>query len=96
MTTLAEGLAAWAVRERLAAIVAYAPAVGPLADQLEDVRAALAVGGVELLLCRRPTDFQLWPYAKGGYFNFWGQAEKWLRAQTKAKAKADRALPQGG
>ncbi len=85
--TLAEGLAAWAVKERLAAVVAYAPAVGPLNDRLEAVRAALTAAGVELVLCRRPTDFQLWPYARGGYFGFMGQAEKWLKAQTKAQAK---------
>ena len=93
---LTEGLVAWAAKEKLAAIVAYAPAVGPLADQVEDLRAALTVAGVGLVLCRRPTDFQLWPYARGGYFNFWGQAEKWLRAQSKAKAKTKAAEAKAG
>ena len=67
-----------------------------MADQVEDLRAALTVAGVELVLCRRPTDFQLWPYARGGYFNFWGQAEKWLRAQSKAKAKTKAAEAKAG
>lgn len=82
-TTLAEGLGNWARQQRLAAVVAFAPAVGPLNDQLPGIRESLTAAGAELILCRRHTDFELWPYAKQGFFPFWEQVQLWLRSRQK-------------
>jgi deoxyribodipyrimidine photo-lyase len=80
---LAEALAAWARQGNVTVVVAFAPTVGPLQDQLPAVEAALKEAGVELRLFRRNTDFELWPHAREGYFNFWDQMKLWLRAKQK-------------
>jgi hypothetical protein len=77
--TTAAGVAAWARAERLAAVVAHAPFVGPVGDALPGVRAALAEAGVALVLLRRPWDARLFPCARRGYFDFWARAQRWLK-----------------
>lgn len=65
-----EAVAAWADRSGLEAVVtAYAP-VGPVADWLEAVEAALAETGIPLLRVRRAWDTRAHPLATKGYFAF--------------------------
>ncbi len=80
---LADGVVTWARRNALATVCAMAPGVGPVADELPAIRAALSEVGTELLLFRRFTDFELWPHAREGYFKFWEAAEVWIRAKQK-------------
>jgi hypothetical protein len=82
-TSWAQGLLEWARSERLVTLCALAPNVGPLAAQLPAIRAVLREAGIELLLFRRYTDFELWPHATSGYFKFWEAAQLWLRAKQK-------------
>lgn len=84
--TTADGVAAWARAERLAAVVAHAPFTGPVGNALPAVRAALADAGVELVLLRRPWDAQLFPLARRGYFDFWARAQRWLRDKVPLAA----------
>jgi deoxyribodipyrimidine photo-lyase len=64
----AVALRTWAEQERLDVIVAMAPGVGPVADELPAIRRALPV---PLRLYRRPWDAQMYPRAKSGFFSFW-------------------------
>ncbi|NNC90428.1 MAG: hypothetical protein HKN82_18385 [Akkermansiaceae bacterium] len=68
---LAEGLGAWATRHGLRQVAALRPETGPLADDLDGVRRALAECGATLTLLDRPEDVALRPLATGGFFSFW-------------------------
>lgn len=70
----ASALAAWAARERLDAVVAMQPFVGPLGDALGAVRDALHAGGVALALARRREDTARFALARRGFFDFWREA----------------------
>jgi deoxyribodipyrimidine photo-lyase len=74
----ADGLKAWVEREKLDAIVAMAPHVGPVADALPSVRSVLGTLNVPLHLVRRPWDARLFPMAKAGFFPFWESTSRWL------------------
>lgn len=50
-------------------VTPYAP-VGPIADHLDLLEAALAPHGIELLQVRRGYDTNSWPYATKGFFAF--------------------------
>jgi deoxyribodipyrimidine photo-lyase len=77
----AQGLAEWVKAERLDAIVALAPHVGPVADALPRIQQALQVMNVPLHLLRRPWDGTLFPWARSGFFPFWEKAGRWLASQ---------------
>jgi deoxyribodipyrimidine photo-lyase len=68
---LGQTLAAWARGERLELVAAMRPFVGPLAEELGAVEAALAREGIGLLLARRPEDAEAMRLATGGFFGFW-------------------------
>ncbi len=76
-------VADWARANQLVTVCAMAPAVGPIADELPALRAALKESGTELLLLRRHTDFELWPHARAGFFPFWDSVRLWMRAKQK-------------
>lgn len=60
----------FAHRHALAQIVtAFAP-VGPVADRLQSISAALARHGVQLVPVRRRWDSRAWPHATRGFFAF--------------------------
>ena len=56
-------------------LVALAPTVGRLADQVPSARRQLEAAGVELILVRRPWDARLWPLARRGFFDFWQRVQ---------------------
>lgn len=70
-------LVPWAVDEKLDAVVAYAPFVGPLQDRFRPVAETLAAAGVRLILLRRETDQRIFPLATKGFFPFWQETRKW-------------------
>jgi deoxyribodipyrimidine photo-lyase len=74
----AEALQTWAECEKLDAIVAMSPHVGPVADALPAIRLSL---NVPLHLVRRPWDAQIFPAAKSGFFPFWEKTSRWLGQQ---------------
>lgn len=74
----AEALQTWAEQEKLDAIVAMSPNVGPVADALPSIRRHL---NVPLHLVRRPWDAQMFPAAKSGFFPFWEKTSRWLGQQ---------------
>ena len=73
---LAEAATNWARADRLDAVVAFQPTVGPLRDALPCLQAALEADGVRLLLLRRSFDAEHWPLARSGYFGFWEQVKR--------------------
>lgn len=73
-------------------LVALAPAVGRLADQIPSARRQLAASGVELVLVRRPWDARLWPLARRGFFDFWQRVQVDLR---RGKSGTEQSLLPG-
>ena len=82
-TSLAMALTGFARRHRLDVIAGLHPAVGPLADQLPALRAALRDAGVGLHLRRRDSDTRFLSAAGGGFFNYWSRVERALRAGSE-------------
>lgn len=76
----------------VARLVAFAPAVGPLADRVPSVRRQLEAAGVELVLLRRPWDSRLWPLARRGFFDFWQRVQVDLR---RGKPETEQGLLPG-
>jgi len=74
-------LADWARQDRLKHLVALHPFVGPLADLLPSLEAALARVSCELILVRRDEDVRAMLPANGGFFGFW-EKTKGLREPT--------------
>jgi hypothetical protein len=85
--SLPEALAAWAARERLASVVAIHPFVGPVTDQLGEIRTRLAETGCRMELFRRSEDSQVMRLASAGFFGFW---KKCLKADL-VRAKSARS-----
>lgn len=61
-------------------VTPYAP-VGPVADRLAALGAALAAEGIALHAVRRTWDAQFWPHAKKGFFAFKERIPALLREQ---------------
>lgn len=76
----AEGMLRWAKKQRLKAIVAMRPYVGPGYEIADTVETALREAGVRLLWCRRPYDTRLFPLAKKGFFRFWESARETIKS----------------
>ncbi len=87
--SLAASLTAWAVAEKLESIVAYSPFVGPLGDQLDSIRTALAERGIQLCLLRRPWDAQWFPLAKSGFFPYWAKVAARLRMHSAPQSQPE-------
>jgi deoxyribodipyrimidine photo-lyase len=77
----ADGIKAWVEGEKLDAVIAMAPNIGPVADALPSIRRALDSMNVPLHLVRRPWDAQMFPAAKSGFFPFWEKTSRWLGQQ---------------
>ncbi len=82
---LPDALSAWAAAERLTAVVAVRPAVGPVLDGVPTVRDRLARHGIPLHLAWRPDDAHSLPWAESGYFNFWSRARSDLLGHPDPK-----------
>ena len=68
---LAASLVEWAKANRLQAIVAYRPFVGPWLAEALALEAALSAAGIPLIWRRRAWDAEYFPHATRGYFPFW-------------------------
>ena len=68
---LATSLVEWAKQNKLQAVVAYRPFVGPWLTEALALESALASAGVRLIWRRRTWDTEHFPYATRGYFPFW-------------------------
>jgi hypothetical protein len=68
---LAVSLVEWAKQNKLQAVVAYRPFVGPWLGEALALEAALASAGIPLILRRRTWDAEHFPHATRGYFPFW-------------------------
>jgi deoxyribodipyrimidine photo-lyase len=79
--SMADGLKSWVAIEKLDAVVAMAPNIGPVADALPSIRRALSTLNVPLNLVRRPWDAQMFPSAQSGFFPFWEKTSRWLARQ---------------
>lgn len=86
--SLGDGLAAWAKAHGLGAVVAMRPAVGPLWEQVPELRRGLEREGIRLYLVWRPEDVQNLPHARSGYFNFWQGARADLLGQEETTVGA--------
>jgi len=69
-------------------LAALAPPVGPISDQVGEIRRCLAGRGIDLILIRRPWDSALWPWASRGFFPFWER----VRARLGSTAEGDDAI----
>jgi deoxyribodipyrimidine photo-lyase len=75
-----DAIADWARASRLEQIVTpYAP-VGPTAEALDKLDAALAPHGIALIRPLRPYDERAWPHATHGFFRFKDQIPSLLSA----------------
>lgn len=79
--SLSEGISAWMETEKLDAIIALCPTIGPVADALPEIRSTLSERNVALHLLRRPWDARLFPSAGKGFFPFWERTARWLKQQ---------------
>jgi hypothetical protein len=68
---LATSVVEWAKLNRLQAVVAYRPFVGPWLTEALALEAALGAAGIPLLWRRRAWDATHFPHATRGYFPFW-------------------------
>lgn len=68
---LATALVEWAKQNRLQAVVAYRPFVGPWLAEALALEAAMSAAGIPLIWRRRAWDTRLFPHATRGYFSFW-------------------------
>ena len=68
---LAKSLVEWAKQNRLQAVVAYRPFVGPWLIEALALEAALASAGISMIWRRRAWDAEHFPHATRGYFPFW-------------------------
>ena len=64
-------LVEWAKANRLQAIVAYRPFVGPWLAEALAIEAALSAAGIPMIWRRRAWDTEHFPHATRGYFPFW-------------------------
>ena len=64
-------LVEWAKANRLQAIVAYRPFVGPWLAEALAIEAALSAAGIPMIWRRRAWDTENFPHATRGYFPFW-------------------------
>ncbi|MCR9160980.1 MAG: FAD-binding domain-containing protein [Nannocystaceae bacterium] len=69
-TDYLDGVLAWAHEAALQRVVAHAPTVGRWTASFERLATRLSRSGIELALCRRAWDTQLYPHATAGYFKF--------------------------
>lgn len=76
-------LADWAVAEKLTTILAFAPFVGPVGDQLSAVRESLLQRGIALSLVRREWDAAWFPLAQAGYFPYWEKVKRRLQQNAQ-------------
>ena len=81
--SLPDGLVAWARAGELCTVIAMRPAVGPLWEQLPELRRRLKQEDASLHLVWRPEDARTLPRAKSGYFNFWQAARADLLGHEK-------------
>ena len=68
---LATSLVEWAKQNRLQAVVAYRPFVGPWLAEALALESTLAAAGIRLIWRRRAWDAEHFPHATRGYFPFW-------------------------
>ena len=68
---LATSLVEWAKQNRLQAVVAYRPFVGPWLTEALALESALASAGIRVTWRRRAWDAEHFPHATRGYFPFW-------------------------
>jgi hypothetical protein len=68
---LASSVVQWAKMNRLQAVVAYRPFIGPWLTEALAIEAALASSGVRVIWRRRAWDAEHFPHATRGYFPFW-------------------------
>ena len=68
---LATSLIEWAKQNRLQAVVAYRPFVGPWMTEALVLESALASAGIRVIWRRRAWDAKHFPHATRGYFPFW-------------------------
>jgi deoxyribodipyrimidine photo-lyase len=68
---LATSLVEWAKLNRLQAVVAYRPFVGPWLIEALALEAFMASAGIGLIWRRRAWDAEYFPHATRGYFPFW-------------------------
>ncbi|MEX1117387.1 MAG: FAD-binding domain-containing protein [Terrimicrobiaceae bacterium] len=76
---LAVSLAAWAVRNQLTEIIAFAPHVGPVWETLPEIRHELTSQGISLGLIRRESDVHAAHLARAGFFPFWEKMRRSLQ-----------------
>ena len=70
-SNLATSLVEWAKQNRLQAVVACRPFVGPWLIEALALEAALASAGIAMIWRRRAWDAEYFPHATRGYFPFW-------------------------
>ncbi|WP_141939761.1 FAD-binding domain-containing protein [Microbacterium sp. SLBN-154] len=71
----------WAVSEKVdTVVIPYAP-VGPVAERMTGLRAALADRGIALRAARRDWDSLAWPHARRGFFPFRAEIPRLLAQQ---------------
>jgi deoxyribodipyrimidine photo-lyase len=70
-SNLAVSLVEWAKQNKLQAVVAYRPFVGPWLAEALALEAALAAVGIAMIWRRRAWDTEHFPHATRGYFPFW-------------------------
>ena len=68
---LATSVVEWAKLNRLQAVVAYRPFVGPWLTEALAIEVALATAGIRVIWRRRAWDTERFPHATRGYFPFW-------------------------
>lgn len=82
-----DALLRWAAEHQLQQIAAMRPEIGPLHDQVQHLQSGLTKSGIDLIFFDRPEDLALRPLATGGFFGFWENLRKSIKAKPPQQSR---------
>ncbi|MEM9444869.1 MAG: FAD-binding domain-containing protein [Verrucomicrobiota bacterium] len=76
VSALPSSLLEWALQNKLKTVYTMKAYIGPLKDELDQIKRLFLENKIRLVLVEREEDQRIFPYAKKGFFHFWKKASK--------------------